>query len=98
TLFPYTTLFRSDAADAMVAAIEHRVDGPCNVVGGGAATPWQAARLGGRVPLPVLPGLWRAVARASEVAGAALAAHVVSLVRHGCTGDGSRARDELGLT
>ena len=27
----------------------------CNVVGPGAATPWQAARLGGRVPLPVLP-------------------------------------------
>ena len=26
----------------------------CNVVGPGAATPWQAVRLGGRVPLPVL--------------------------------------------
>jgi hypothetical protein len=42
--------------------------------------------------------MWRAVARASEVAGAELASHVVSLLRHGCTGDGSRARDELGLT
>jgi UDP-glucose 4-epimerase len=95
---PFSVLHPDDAARAMVVAIEQRLQGPCNIVGGGAATPWQAARLGGRVPLPVLPGLWRAVARASEVAGAALAAHVVSLVRHGCTGDGSRARDELGLT
>jgi hypothetical protein len=66
-------------------------------VGEGAATPWQAARLGGRVPLPVPPALWGAVGRASEIAGAALAPHVVDLIRHGCTGDGSRARAELGL-
>jgi hypothetical protein len=38
------------------------------------------------------------VARASAVAGAALAPHVVDVIRHGCTGDGTRARDELGLT
>jgi UDP-glucose 4-epimerase len=95
---PFSLLHPDDAARAMVAAIEQRLDGPCNVVGPGAATPWQAARLGGRIPLPVLPGLWGAVARASEVMGAALAAHVVDLIRHGCTGDASRARDELGLT
>jgi UDP-glucose 4-epimerase len=94
---PFSVLHPDDAALAMVRAIEKRLDGPCNVVGGGAATPWQAARLGGRIPLPVLPGLWGAVGRASEVAGAALAAHVVDLIRHGCTGDASRARDELGL-
>ncbi len=94
---PFSLLHPDDAALAMVVAIERRLDGPCNVVGGGAATPWQAARLGGRVPLPVVPGLWGAVGRVSEVAGAALAAHVVDLIRHGCTGDGSRARDELGL-
>ena len=95
---PFSLLHPDDAARAMVDAIEHRLDGPCNVVGPGAATPWQAVRLGGRVPLPVLPGLWGPVARASEVMGAALATHVVDLIRHGCTGDGSRARDELGLT
>ncbi|HEV7523597.1 MAG TPA: NAD-dependent epimerase/dehydratase family protein [Acidimicrobiia bacterium] len=95
---PFSLLHPDDAALAMVVAIERRLDGPCNVVGSGAATPWQAARLGGRVPLPVLPGFWGAVSRASEVAGAALAGHVVDLIRHGCTGDASRARDELGLT
>ena len=43
------------------------------------------------------PGCGGSSARASEVAGAALAPHVVDLIRHGCTGDGSRAREELGL-
>ena len=37
--------------------------GRCNIVGPGAATPWQAARLGGRVPLPVVPGGWGMAAR-----------------------------------
>ena len=94
---PFSLLHPDDAARAMVHAIERRLDGPCNVVGSGAATPWQAARLGGRAPLPVWPGFWPLVARASEVAGAALAPHVVDVIRHGCTGDGARAREELGL-
>jgi hypothetical protein len=82
----------------MVAAIEHRVDGPCNVVGPGAATPWQSARLGGRIPLPVPPRMWGGIARAAEIAGAAIAPHVVELIRRGCTGDGTRAREVLHLT
>ena len=49
---PFSLLHPDDAAEAMVAAIECRYDGPLNVVGPGAATPWQAVRLGGRVPLP----------------------------------------------
>jgi UDP-glucose 4-epimerase len=95
---PFSLLHPDDAARAMVAAIEQRADGPCNVVGPGAATPWQAARLGGRIPLPVLPSMWGAIARAAEVAGAAIAPHVVELIRHGCTGDGSRAREMLAIT
>jgi UDP-glucose 4-epimerase len=95
---PFSLLHPDDAANAMVEAIDRRLDGPCNVVGPGAATPWQAARLGGRLPFPVWPGFWPLVGRASEVAGAALAPHVVDVIRHGCTADGSRARDELGLT
>lgn len=95
---PFSLLHPDDAAEAMVAAIEHRVDGPCNVVGPGAATPWQAARLGGRIPLPIPPRMWRGVGRATEIAGAAIAPHVVELLRHGCTGDGSRAAEALGLT
>jgi UDP-glucose 4-epimerase len=95
---PFSLLHPDDAANAMVAAIEKRIDGPCNVVGAGAATPWQAARLGGRVPLPVPARAWGPVSRAAEVAGAAIAPHVVELLRRGRTGDDSRAREELGLT
>jgi UDP-glucose 4-epimerase len=95
---PFSLLHPDDAANAMVAAIEHRVDGPCNVVGPGAATPWQATRLGGRVPLPVAPQLWGAIARAAEVAGAAIAPHVVELLRRGRTGDGTRARELLHMS
>ena len=94
---PFSLLHPDDAAHAMVAAIEHRIDGPCNVVGPGAATPWQAARLGGRLPLPVPPLLWGPIARATEFAGAAIAPHVIDLLRRGCTGDGTRAIEELGL-
>jgi UDP-glucose 4-epimerase len=94
---PFSLLHPDDAAGAMVAAIDNRVDGPLNIVGPGAATPWQATRLGGRVPFPVLPSLWGAVAAATEVAGAAIAPHVVELLRRGRTGDGSRAVEQLGL-
>jgi UDP-glucose 4-epimerase len=94
---PFSLLHPDDAAAAMVAAIEQRVDGPVNVVGPGAATPWQAARLGGRVPLPVIPAMWGAIGRATELAGAAIAPHVIELIRNGCTGDDARAREVLKL-
>jgi len=95
---PFSLLHPDDASVAMVNAIEYRVDGPCNVVGPGAATPWQATRLGGRVPLPVPPRMWGMISRAAEVAGAAIAPHVVELLRCGRTGDDSRARALLHMT
>ena len=69
-----------------------------NVVGPGAASPWQAVRLGGRVPVPVLAPFWEAAARTVEIAGAAIAPHVIECMRHGRTGSGSRAIESLGLT
>lgn len=95
---PFSLLHPDDAAEAMVAAVVRRVDGPLNVVGPGAATPWQAARLGGRVPVPVPPPAWGWASRFAEVAGAAIAPHVVELMRHGRTGLGARAVEALGLT
>ncbi len=95
---PFSLLHPDDASVAMVNAIEYRANGPCNVVGPGAATPWQAVRLGGRVPLPVPPRMWGVISRAAEVAGAAIAPHVVELLRCGRTGDDSRARSLLHMT
>jgi UDP-glucose 4-epimerase len=94
---PFSLLHPDDAATAMVRAIERRHVGPLNVVGPGAASPWQAVRLGGRLPVPVIPALWGAAARAVELAGAAIAPHVVELLRYGRTGSGHRAVDVLGL-
>jgi UDP-glucose 4-epimerase len=93
----FSLLHPEDACRAMVLALLGGVDGPVNVVGPGAATPWQAARLGGRIPIPVLPFAWGMAASAAELLGAAIAPHVVELLRHGCTGAGARAHDVLDL-
>jgi UDP-glucose 4-epimerase len=94
---PFQLLHYDDACAAMVRALVAGFDGPLNIVGSGAASPWQAVRLGGRIPMPVLPGLWGWAARAAELAGAAIAPHVVELLRAGCTGSGRRALDALGI-
>ncbi len=94
---PFSLLHPEDAAAAMVAAIEKRHDGPLNIVGAGAATPWQATRLGGRVPLPIAGLLWGWAARGTELGGAAIAPHIVELLRFGRTGSAARATDALGL-
>jgi UDP-glucose 4-epimerase len=94
---PFQLLHPEDACVAMVRALMAGYDGPLNVAGGGAASPWQAVRLGGRVPVPVLPWVWPWASRLVELAGAAIAPHVVELLRSGCTGSGQRAVEELGL-
>jgi UDP-glucose 4-epimerase len=93
----FVLLHQDDAARAMVEALRRDVDGPVNVVGEGAASPWQAVRLGNRVPVPVLGPGWRAASAVAELAGAPVPPHVLELMCKGRAGDGSRARDVLGL-
>jgi UDP-glucose 4-epimerase len=94
---PFQLLHPEDACVAMVRAMLSDHDGPLNIVGSDAASPWQAVRLGGRVPLPVAPQMWGWAARVVDFAGAAIAPHVVELLRHGCSGSGLRALEVLGL-
>lgn len=94
---PFSLVHPHDAARAIAAALPLDHDGPLNVVGPGAASPWQAVRLGGRVPVPVAGPLWGPAARAVELAGAAIADHVVELFRKGRTAAGSLAVSTLGL-
>ena len=94
----FCVVHQSDAARAMVEALARRHDGPLNVVAPGATTPWQAARLGGRVPVPVLGPGWAVAARLTELAGAPLPGHTMELLRLGRAGDGTLARRTLGLT
>jgi UDP-glucose 4-epimerase len=94
----FCLLHQIDAARVMVAALERDYDGPLNVVGPGAASPWQAVRLGARIPLPIVGTGWELARRVAELAGAPVPPHVLELMRYGRAGDGSRAVHELGLT
>jgi UDP-glucose 4-epimerase len=94
----FVLLHQEDAALAMVEAVLRGVDGPVNVVGRGAASPWQAARLGGRIPIPVLGPGWDAARRIAEVAGAPVPPLVLELMQKGRAGDGARARDVFSLS
>lgn len=93
----FVLLHPEDASRAMVEALRRGVDGPVNVVGRGAASPWQAVRLGARLPVPVLGPGWRAARTFAELAGAPVPSHVLELMCKGRAGDGSLARDVLGL-
>lgn len=94
----FQVLHLEDAAAAVVAALGARFDGPLNVVGGGSVSVLQAARLGGGVPLPVLPAAWPLVRRLTRLAGAPLPEHHVELLVRGRTADGTACREVLGLT
>jgi UDP-glucose 4-epimerase len=94
---PFSLLHQDDAARAFVLALETSHDGPLNVVGPGAVTGAQAARLGGRVPLPMVGPQWLAARAVAELVGAPLPPHVRELLTRGRTADGGFAVDVLGL-
>lgn len=94
---PFCVVHGEDAAAAVAAVTRGDRGGPLNVVAPGAATPWQAVRLGGRIPLPLVGPAWRFAARTAEVAGAPIASHVAELLRRGRTAEGTRAVRLLGL-
>ncbi len=94
---PFSVLHQEDAARAIVAALRSPYDGPVNVVGEGAVTVSQAARLGGRVPVPIAGPVWRSVRVLSELVGAPVPEHIHEQLVRGRTADGSRAGERLGV-
>ncbi|MFN8034528.1 MAG: NAD-dependent epimerase/dehydratase family protein [Acidimicrobiia bacterium] len=95
---PFSLVHPDDAARAAVEALCRGHEGPLNVVGPGAGSPWQVVRLGGRIPVPVLGPMWAAARRVAELAGAPVPPHVVETMCKGCAADGRRAIEELELT
>lgn len=93
----FQLLHQEDAARAMVAALMLGVDGPFNVVGPGAASIWQAVRLGGRIPWPVAGPGWSVATRVAELAGAPVPPHILELITKGRCADGSKAVEVLEL-
>ena len=93
----FSVIHVDDAANAVVAALFRSVDETVNVVAPGAVTVWQAARLGGRVPIPLFGPEWRLVRRVADLAGAPLPDHVTEVIHRGRTADGGRMAEALGI-
>ncbi|QYG91622.1 NAD-dependent epimerase/dehydratase family protein [Iamia sp. SCSIO 61187] len=94
---PFSLLHQEDAAAAVVRALAAGIDGTVNVVGPGAVTPFQAVRLGGRIPLPTVGLGWRAARAGCALVGAPLPAHVIELLTRGRGADGALGEEALGL-
>ena len=94
---PFSLLHQNDAVSALVAALRNPIDGPVNVVGSGAMTTSQAARIGGRIPIPVIAPSWPAARVLSELAGSPIPDHVHELLTRGRVADGTRVEELLGL-
>jgi UDP-glucose 4-epimerase len=94
---PFSVVHHEDAARAMVTALLAKRPGTFNVVAPGAVTISQAARLGGRVPLPLAGPSWVVARRVADLAGAPVPDHLVELLGRGRTADGGRAEAVLGI-
>lgn len=88
---PFSVTHEQDAANAVVRALHDPYDGPLNIVGSGAVTVLQAARLGGRIPAPVLGPTWSVTRALAQLVGAPVPEHVRELLCRGRSADGSRA-------
>jgi UDP-glucose 4-epimerase len=92
----FSVIHLDDAARSLVDAARSRRPGPLNVVAPGAVTPSQAARIGGRLPVPVIGTGWMVAKAVNAGLGAPVPDHVVELLRRGRTADGSAAVGVLG--
>jgi UDP-glucose 4-epimerase len=93
----FSVVHVDDATRALVAAAVHRPDGPVNVVASGAVTATQAARLGGRLPVPLIGPEWYVARPVAALAGAPVPDHVLELIHRGRTADAGSAHDLLRL-
>jgi UDP-glucose 4-epimerase len=91
-------LHQEDAVAAVIAAATSTpYDGALNVVGAGAVTAFQAVRLGGRIPLPILGPELRLIRPVAELLGSPVPPHVLELLHRGRTADGTLANEVLGI-
>ncbi len=72
-----------DAANAIAAAATHKHDGALNVMASGPVTPIEAITVGRRIPLPVLPTVFRWGRSLAEIPGTPLPEHIAELLSKG---------------
>ena len=87
-----------DVHSAIVVAALSEVSGLFNVVGDGAVTGSQAARIGGRLVVPVFGPGWLVARVVTAALGSPLPEHALEAMRRGQTADGSRVQRELDFT
>lgn len=92
---PIQLIHIDDVRDATIAAVRARVGGAFNIVGDGAVTGSQAARMGRRLVVPVWGPGWQLSKIVTAAFGSPLPEHTAEAMRRGQTADGSRARTEL---
>jgi UDP-glucose 4-epimerase len=95
---PFAVLLDSDAGRAFVAAAREHLEGPVNVVAGGAITSLQAILRGRHLPLPMIGPEWFIARQLSKLTGAPIPDHVHELMHRGRLADNGRMEDLLGIT
>jgi len=86
-----------DASATIAAAATHQHDGPLNVMASGAVTPIEAITVGRRIPLPVLPPVFRLGRVLAEIPGTPVPEHVAELLSKGGVVEPSDL-SEIGIT
>ena len=92
----FSLVHAAEAADLVVAAARSDAEGPINVVAPGVVSAFQAARIGGHVPVPVLGPGWFVARRGVEFMGSPMPDHVHELLVRGRSADGGRCAAILG--
>ncbi len=95
---PFAVVEDVEVARAFVAAARRRLAEPVNVVANGAITVLQAARRGGRIPIPLVGPEWVIARAISGLLGAPIPDHVVETFHRGRLADNSRMGELLGFT
>ena len=95
---PIQLLHIDDVHAAFVAAVRRRIGGVFNIVGEGAVTGSQAARMGGRTIWPVWGPGWMLARSVTAALGAPLPEHSLEAMQRGQTADDTKARKVLDFT
>ena len=95
---PIQLLHIDDVHAAFVAAVRRRIGGVFNIVGNGAVTGSQAARMGGRTIVPVWGPAWVLAQAVTAALGAPLPEHSLEAMQRGQTADDTKARTVLDFT
>lgn len=95
---PFAVVEDVVVARAFVAAVRRRLTGAVNVVADGAITALQAARRGGRVPVPLVGPEWVVARGVSAVLGAPVPDHVMEALHRGRLASNGRMAELLGFT